>query len=84
MVVEGIALYFFIVNLVRTPETLRRVIWTLVLVGAAIGAVILIQELTRNYSNWFLGFAQTTFEPGDDRAARSSKDRSASRTGSPR
>jgi O-antigen ligase len=65
MIVEGIALYFFIVNLVRTPETLRRVIWTLVLVGAAIGAVILIQELTRNYSNSFLGFAQTTFEPGD-------------------
>ena len=65
MVVEGIALYFFVVNLVRTPEMLRKVIWTLVLVAAGIGALTLIQELTHTYSNWFGGFAQTTFEAGD-------------------
>ncbi len=36
---EGIALHFFIVNPVRTPEMLRLFIWALVRAGAAIGAI---------------------------------------------
>jgi putative inorganic carbon (HCO3(-)) transporter len=59
LVFEGIALYLLITNTVRTTGLLRGTIWVLLLVGAGLGGLSLLQELTGNYSSSFFGFAQT-------------------------
>jgi len=59
-VVEGLGIYFLIVNTIRTPETLRRAIWTLVIAGALLGGLSLYQQVTRTYDNNYGGFAQIT------------------------
>jgi O-antigen ligase len=56
---EGLLLYVLITNTVRTPVLIRQIIWTLLLVGAALGALSLWQELTSTYTNDYFGFAQT-------------------------
>jgi O-antigen ligase len=56
---EGLLLYVLITNTVRTPALIRQIIWTLLLVGAALGALSLLQELTSTYTNAYFGFAQT-------------------------
>ncbi len=64
---EGLVLFFLITNVVRTPATLRRTIWTLLLVGALIGLLGFYQILTGTYSNNYGGFAQVSnaaFETG--------------------
>ncbi len=55
---EGVVLYLLITNVVRTPETLRRVIWILLLAGALMGALSFYQQLTHTYDNNYWGFAQ--------------------------
>jgi putative inorganic carbon (HCO3(-)) transporter len=55
---EGVLLFVLILNAVRTPELLHRVIWTLILAGAFLGAISLIQELTHSYHNSYGGLAQ--------------------------
>jgi putative inorganic carbon (HCO3(-)) transporter len=57
--VEGFGLYLLVVNTVRTPEILRGVVWVLLVVGAALGALSLFQQLTGTYGNAYFGFAQT-------------------------
>jgi putative inorganic carbon (HCO3(-)) transporter len=67
-ITEGLLLYFLVSNVIRTPATLRRVIWVLLLAGSLMGALSLYQELTRSYSNNFGGFAQISnfgFKDGD-------------------
>ena len=56
---EGLVLYVLITNTVRTPTLIRQIIWTLLLVGAALGALSLWQSLTSTYTNSYFGFAQT-------------------------
>lgn len=56
--IEGLALFFLIVNTVRTRAMLRQVIWTLVLVGVLLGGVPLYQQLTGTFDNHYGGFAQ--------------------------
>jgi hypothetical protein len=66
---EGIALYVLIVNAIRTPETLRNALWTLVLAGAFMGALVFHQQVTGNYESNYGGFAQVSnaaFEIGED------------------
>lgn len=58
LVVEGALLYFLIINVVRTPETLRRVIWTLVAAGALISLAPLYQQATGDFDNNIGGFGQ--------------------------
>ena len=57
---EGLVLFFLITNVVRTPATLRRTIWTLLVVGALIGLLGFYQILTGSYSNNYGGFAQVS------------------------
>jgi O-antigen ligase len=57
--VEGIGLYLLVTNTVRSTELLRAIIWVLLLVGAALGALSFFQQITETYGNSYLGFAQT-------------------------
>jgi hypothetical protein len=56
--VEGLVLYFLIINTVRTPALLRGGIWALILAGTLMGSISLYQELTGSYDNDFGGLAQ--------------------------
>ena len=55
---EGLLLFFLVVNAIRTPELLTRVVSVLLVAGAFLGALSLIQEATGDYQNSFGGFAQ--------------------------
>jgi putative inorganic carbon (hco3(-)) transporter len=55
---EGLLLYVLVSNVVRTPDRMRAVIWTLILVGAFMGLVSLWQELTHAYHTTLGGLAQ--------------------------
>lgn len=56
---EGIGLYILVTNSIRSSSLLREVVWVLLLVGAALGALSLYQEVTETYGNAYFGFAQT-------------------------
>lgn len=55
---EGFGLYFLITNVVRTPQMLRRAVWTLLLAGSLLGFLSLYQQITHTYNNTYWGFAQ--------------------------
>ena len=57
-IVEGIGLYFLIVNSIRSVDTLRWLVWVLLAVGALMGLLSLYQDATRTYDNNYGGFAQ--------------------------
>lgn len=56
--VEGIGLYFLLINVVRTPEMLRQATWVLIASGALVSAASVHQVITGNYDSNYLGFAQ--------------------------
>ncbi|RJR39523.1 MAG: hypothetical protein C4576_21500 [Desulfobacteraceae bacterium] len=56
--VEGLFLYFVIINTVRDLPTLRHIIWVILLCGALLSSLALYQEATRDYKNDFGGLAQ--------------------------
>ncbi len=58
--VEGIGFYVLFINVVRTPTTFRRVVWTILLAGAIIGGLSFYQKVTGTYDNNYGGFAQVT------------------------
>jgi putative inorganic carbon (HCO3(-)) transporter len=55
---EGIVLYFFILNVVRTPRMLKLTVYALVAAGLLMGAISFCQEITHTYDNNYWGFAQ--------------------------
>ncbi len=55
---EGIVLYFLVLNVIRTLTTLQRVFWALVFVCSLLGALTIFQELTNTYDKSYWGFAQ--------------------------
>ena len=57
-VVEGVVLYFLVLNAVRSLGLLRAAIWTLVVVSAFLSSLGLYQELTHKYESQFGGLAQ--------------------------
>jgi hypothetical protein len=57
-VFEGILLYFFLTNIIRTPLMLKRVVWALLFSGALIGGLSLYQQVTGTFDNTYGGFAQ--------------------------
>ena len=59
-VAEGLGLYFLLINTIRTPRLLNRVVWTLLIAGGLIGALSLYQQLTGTFENPYGGFAQVT------------------------
>lgn len=60
-VVEGLALYLLVVNVVRSVPVLRRVVATLLAAGALLGGLTLYQGVTRAYDQDFGGLAQSSF-----------------------
>jgi len=54
---EGLLLYFLLINVIRAPSTLKRVIWVLLLAGSLLGGVSLLQELTHSYDNNYGGLS---------------------------
>jgi hypothetical protein len=57
---EGLALYWLLLNTVRDLPALRRVIWTVLAAGALLGSLSLYQMATRSYDQQFGGLAQRT------------------------
>lgn len=75
-IVEGVVLYFLLLNAVRSLGVLRAAIWTLLLVSAALSSLGLYQEMTGKYRTQFGGLAQRNtereMEEETDRRARTS------------
>ena len=63
-VIEGLVLYFLIVNVVRSLETLKRIIWVLLLAGTILGSLTLYQRVTHSYTNKFGGLALGSVKHG--------------------
>ncbi|MEN9938040.1 MAG: hypothetical protein RLZZ387_4619 [Chloroflexota bacterium] len=61
---EGLVLYALLTNVIRRLETLRRVIWALLIAGGLLGALSLYQDVTRTYENPYAGYAQVELENG--------------------
>jgi putative inorganic carbon (hco3(-)) transporter len=55
---EGVLLYFFLTNVIRTPLMLKRVVWVLLISGAFVGGLTLYQQATQTFDNNYGGFAQ--------------------------
>lgn len=67
-VLEGFLIYLLVINVVRTPRTLRYAAWTLLLAGIVLTAVPFYQQLTGDFNNTFGGFGQlseTGFRTGE-------------------
>lgn len=61
---EGVLLFFFLTNVIRTPLMLKRVVWTLLISGAFIGGLSLYQQVTGTFDNDYGGFAQVAGDFG--------------------
>ncbi|MGH8909646.1 MAG: O-antigen ligase family protein [Egibacteraceae bacterium] len=57
---EGLCLYVAVVNVVRTEQLLRQIVWLLLIVGAALALVSTYQSVTDTYENDYLGFSQNS------------------------
>jgi O-antigen ligase len=57
-VTEGFALYFLLINVIRTSEMVRYVTWILLAAGAAVSVLAVHQTVTGNYDSNYFGFAQ--------------------------
>lgn len=55
--VEGLALYLLLINVIRKYVTLKRVIWALILAASMLGSFTTYQELTHSYDQEFGGLA---------------------------
>lgn len=60
LLVEGLVLFVLVTNVVRDSRTLRRALWLVVAVGAVLGGLSVLQQVTKTYGNSYLGFAQVT------------------------
>jgi putative inorganic carbon (hco3(-)) transporter len=66
---EVLLIYFLLTNVVRTPETLRRVVWVLLIAGLLLGGVPLYQQITGTFDNTYGGYAQLgtgSFRTGEE------------------
>ncbi|MEA2143765.1 MAG: hypothetical protein QOI64_2195, partial [Solirubrobacteraceae bacterium] len=55
--IEGVLLYFLILNVLRSPGNLRLAGWTVLGAGAFLAAVSILQYATKTFDRPFLGFA---------------------------
>lgn len=55
---EGLLLFVLVTNVIRTPRTLVRAVWVLLIAGGIMGGLSVVQEATHAYSSSFGGFAQ--------------------------
>lgn len=54
---EGLILFFLLSNAIRTVDTLRQVIWALLLAGSLMSLITIHQAVTQNYASTYGGFA---------------------------
>jgi putative inorganic carbon (hco3(-)) transporter len=67
---QGIILYFLILNTVRTPALLQRCLWAMILAGVLLGTLSLVQRITHTYRQDYAGFAVShEFDEHEDDAA---------------
>ena len=52
---EGLVLFFLLINTVRTSEVLRKVLWSVVIAGVLMGGVSIYQEVTRTFRTTLFG-----------------------------
>lgn len=76
---EGLLLYFLIVNVVRNMRILRHAVWALLLAGTFMGGLTLFQNVTGTLNNNYGGFAQAggRFSVGESFGKRVERMRSA-------
>ncbi len=63
---EGVVLYFLIINVVRNVATLRRAVWALVLAGSFMGFFVAVSEVTQSFDSDLAGLAQRDTSRGVD------------------
>ncbi len=80
--VEGILLYFLMVNVIRSETDLRLATWALVIAAAIMAGIVVYQEVTHTFDNNYGGLAQrlASFEIGDTQNWR---DRAGGSVGEP-
>lgn len=61
-VAEGLVLFWLVTNVIRSAETLHRVIWAVMATGALIGALTLFQEVTGRFDVQLGGLVQRNNE----------------------
>jgi O-antigen ligase len=77
-VLEGLVLYWLVINVIRSERVLRRVIWILVAAGALLSALSLYQDVTGSYTQEFGGLAYRNYVEtvgGEEPTGRSKWDR---------
>lgn len=56
--IEGLLVYLLVINAIRTPEALRRVLWMILLAAAFLSSVTITQKVLGNYSAPYFGFGK--------------------------
>lgn len=57
-ILEGLLIYFLVINVIRSEQTLRRVIWTVLFAASFLGSLSLYQAVTGSYTQQFGGLAE--------------------------
>lgn len=57
-VIEGVFIYFLLINVVRDRRTLRYAVWCLILAGLLMGSLSFYQQMTGTFDNNYGGFGQ--------------------------
>jgi len=63
---EGLLLYWLMINAIRDLSTLRRIIWVLLMAGSLVSTLCLYQDLTGSYDQEFGGLAYRNYDPSRD------------------
>jgi putative inorganic carbon (hco3(-)) transporter len=61
-VLEGLLLYWLLLNVLRGTSMLRRVLWVMLTAGALLGGLSLYQEVTGDFRQQFGGLAHRNYE----------------------
>jgi O-antigen ligase len=56
---SALSAFILVTNTIRSPGAVRAVVWVLLIVGAILGGLSLLQQITETYTNAYFGFAQT-------------------------
>jgi hypothetical protein len=60
LIVEGLLIYFFMTNVVRSLADLRMIVWVLLAVGCFLGVLSVHQQATEAWDNDYFGFSQVS------------------------
>jgi hypothetical protein len=82
--IEGVALYFLVINVIRDFATLRRATWVLLLAGSLMSSFSIMQKVTHTEQNTYGGFALMDRGPQYNQDAQETlqRERAAGKIGS--